>query len=211
MNFFSSLFVIELRRHWASISTFALMGLVMPIVLASGGQTATDRPYQLFAAFCVLANGIMTPFWLITLDRIRGSILILWRLPVSRESIVGTKLGIAVVLNSVILLSTALLLHSLGAISARHVILALEIGLPANWLISTLAIPIYFLLNVQIGAIVAIFVTGLATSLFVNLFVLIKQSSIVGAVATAYLIAALVAIGIVRVTTNALAQRFDPR
>jgi len=211
MKFFSALFRIDLRRYWYCILLFAAMSVGMPILMAQKNQPKSDSPFQMLLAFSVVVCGTLTPFWLIGMDRVRGSMVILWRLPVSRAAIVASKLAAALLLNTLALIACGFIVQSTGAISMVELSRLLEFGLPMLWMISIISVPIYFLVNPQMAPIVAIPCVGLTIAVFLSLDKALLRISIPVAVSVAFLCAIAAALVCVRATTHVLAVRLDPR
>ena len=211
MSFFSALFRIDLRRYWYCVLLFAAMSVGMPILMAQRDQSKSDTPFQMLLAFSVVVCGTLTPFWFIGMDRVRGSMVILWRLPVARATIVASKLAAALLVNTLTLLACGFIVQSTDAISMVELARLLEFGLPMLWMISIVSVPIYFLVNPQIAPIVAIPCVGLTIALFLNLDKALLKVSIPMAVGVAFVCAITAAVICVRATTSVLAVRLDPR
>jgi ABC-type transport system involved in multi-copper enzyme maturation permease subunit len=177
MRLFAVLLWIDLRRYWMFLALFAAMTALMPLTVTGAGAAREARAYQMLVAFGVLVCGVLTPFWLIAMDRLHQSMLLLWRLPISRLKVVACKLAIAVAVNLCVILVCGSFVFAEGGIDRMQLSDLFAFGVPVSILVTCICVPIYFLTNPQIGSIVGVFAGGLAATFFEQMITALLPTS----------------------------------
>ena len=190
---------IDSRRHLLSIAIYAAMAIGMPIFFAVVGAPS-ETVFSMLIVFAVTVCAMMTPFWLVAMDRIRGGMLVLWRLPIHRRTIVATKCMESVAVNTAILLTAALIAHAYGTVSMIQLWRVLEYGVPLNSILTGTCVAAYFVMNPQIAIFGALAGVGAVSLAFASIAPILSRLPIAATVlayaaATATLVVVTLVVG----------------
>ena len=201
---------IDLRQSAGVVGLYALMAIGTPLLFAFSGSPH-KTVFQLLFSFAVTICAVMTPFWLVAMDRIRGGMTVLWRLPVSRRDIAMTKCLEAVGINVAVTMVASLSAAAAHGITWAQAAGMLGFGVPLACILTVLTVAAYFIVNPQYAVFATIGVTLSVTLGFLAAFS--SLSSFIGptAICVAYLTAGICFGVTVVVLAEVLSSVNDPR
>lgn len=199
---------IDAVRYVWGVGIYAAMAIGMPLFFgASGSGHATV--FQMLLAFALGTCAIMTPFWFIAMDRIRGGMLVLWRLPIARRTIAAAKCAEALAINTIVLVAAAVAAYLYGPLTGDELFRTLAFGVPLDWTVTALVCGVYFMLNPQIAIFAAIAVAVAVSSGFTLVVSMFAGTSALAAV-IAYIFGAVAVAVTIIVLGNVLRGVDDP-
>lgn len=205
---FVSIARIDAVRYVWGVGIYALMAVGMPLFFGATGSSHTTV-FQLLLAFALGTCAIMTPFWFVVMDRIRGGMLVLWRLPLARRTIAAAKCAEALSINTAVLIAAGAAAYLYGPLTGDELFRTLAFGVPLDWIVTALACGAYFVLNPQLAIFAGIAVAVVVSSGFAVLVAAFGGTSLLAAVAAYVLGGAAVAVTII-VLGEVLAGVDDP-